>query len=311
MDFSKLRSAKKGKNSYEDLAAKIAASSGGGFEKDPRYFVPIVDKDGNGLVIMRFLPHAEVDGEDCGDYVELWSHSFKNPVTEQWYIENSRTTLKQPNAKFGENDPVSDANKIIYAELGKDRALKFLRDNNRNRKHNFIANVQILKNDLAPETVGGIYLYKYGQKIHEKIVAKTKKDLEDDVAFDAFNLWEGANFRLKMKKKDDNRNYDDSYFDQPAAHCGGDDKKLEEIYNSLHSLKAEIAPEKFKSYEELEKRYLLVTQGKKQETAENSDVSPEQDEPKSEKKQEEPEKSTKPSEAKKSSYFDEDDDVPF
>lgn len=311
MDFSKLKAAKKGNNSYEALAAK-AASEKVTYEKDPRFFVPKVDKDGNGTVIMRFLPHAEIDGEDCGDYVTIYKHGFQDAVTQQWYIENSRTTLPDPKTKYGMPDPVSEANRAVFTELGKDAAIKFLREAKRNRQTKHISNVLIIKNDLEPETVGNQYLFEYGSTILDKILAKTVKDDEDAIAFDAFNMWEGSNFRLKMKKKDGQRNYDDSEFDQPKPLFGGDDKKLEELYGKLYSLSAEIAPDKFKPYDELQKRFLLVTSGKKQETAEDSDATPNEED--------NSDKETAPVAAKKvvkedkvkSDYFsDMDDDIPF
>ncbi len=229
VDFAALKRAKKGNNTYEALAKKVEDSKGGGFEKDPRYFVPKVDKDGNGTVIMRFLPAAAVDGEDADDYVTIYKHAFKDAKTQQWYIENSRTTLPDPKTKYGMPDPVSDANRALFTELGKDAAIEFLRAAKRNRQTKHVANVLIIKNDLEPETVGNNYLYEFGSKILDKVVAKTKKEDEDAIAFDAFNMWEGANFRLKMKLKDGNRNYDDSEFDAPKPLYGGDDEKLLKI----------------------------------------------------------------------------------
>ena len=307
MDFAKLRNKQKGNNTFADLAARAES---GGFEKDPRFLVPKVDKDGNGFVILRFLPHAEIDGDDYPDYVTIYKHGFEG--TGGWYIENSRTTLKKAGEKYGEIDPVSEANREVYATLGKEEAKEFLRSAKRNRQTKMIANVLVLKNAAEPDTVGKQYLFEFGTKILDKIIAKTKKDLEDDIVFDAFNMWEGANFRLKMKKVDGQRNYDDSSFDQPSSLFGGDETKLENVYNSLYSLSAEISPDKFKSYEELEKRFLQVTQGIKQKTAENTDVAP-KDQPietVTKSTQTFTTRSVPPKEeVKKSAYFD--DEIPF
>lgn len=312
MDFSKMKQKSKGTNTAEVLAKRAAEAKSGGFEKDPRYFVPKVDKDGNGTVIMRFLPHAAIDGEEYPDYVTLYKHSFKDENTQQWYIENSRTTLPDPNSKYGMPDPVSDANRALFSEKGKDEAIKFLRAAGRNRQTKYISNVLILRNDLEPDTVGGVYLYEYGQKVLEKILSRTTKDVEDDIVFDAFNMFEGANFRLKMKLKDNQRNYDDSIFDSPTALYGGDDEKLEAVYNKLHSLSAEIAPEKFKSYEDLEKRFLMVTTGKTAAKAEDVAAKPKDLPPTPVKAQESsaPVKQESAAPAK-SEFFSDDDDIPF
>jgi hypothetical protein len=319
MDFSTLRKTQKGNNTFEALAKKAEEAKGGSYEKDPRYFVPKVDKDGNGTVVLRFLPHAAADGVDYADYVTLYKHAFKDEATGQWYIENSRTTLPDPNSKYGMPDPVSDANRALFTELGKDAAIAYLRQAKRNRQTKYISNVLVIKNELDPDTVGGVYLYEYGQKILDKILAKTKKDDEDSVAFDAFNMWEGANFRLKMKKKDGQRNYDDSEFDAPKPLYGGDDEKLEAVYNKLHSLSAEIAPDKFKSYDELQKRFLAVTTGTKAKTAEQSSPSPKEygdsseDKEKAESTPASTGKAAPPdmTKAASSSYFDDTDDIPF
>jgi hypothetical protein len=310
MDFSRMKQKSKGVNTAEVLAKRAQEAKSGGFEKDPRYFVPAVDKDGNGSVTIRFLPHAAVDGEEYPDYVTLYKHAFKDESTQQWYIENSRTTLPDPNSKYGMPDPVSEANRALFAEMDKDAAIQFLRDKKRNRQTKYIANILVIKNELQPETVGGNYLFEFGQKIMDKILAKTKAKDEDNPAFDAFNLFEGANFYLEMKVKDKQRNYDDSEFAHPKPLFGGDDKKLEELYNKLYSLSAEIAPDKFKSYEELEKRFLMVTTGKAASKAENDAPVP-KDIPKEAVKA--PEQSApKAAAPAKSDYFTEDDlDIPF
>lgn len=301
----------KGVNTAESLAKRVADSKGN-YDKDPRFFVAKTDKEGNGTVIMRFLPHAAIDGEDYADYVTLYKHGFQDAGTQQWYIENSRTTLPDPNSKYGMPDPVSEANRALFAELGKDAAIKYLREAKRNRQTKYIANILILKNDEAPDTVGGVYLFEFGQKILDKIVAKTKKDLEDDIVFDAFNMFEGANFRMKMKKVDGNRNYDDSFFDQPAALYGGDEDRLKAIYEKLYSISAEIAEDKFKSYDELQKRFIAVTTGKTASKAENDAPTPKDDSPAPAPKAQAAAATPAPKQEKKSDFFDDmDDDIPF
>jgi hypothetical protein len=39
----------------------------------------------------------------------------------------------------------------------------------------------------------------------------------------------------------------------------GDDDKIEELFKQLHDIQAEVAPDKFKSEEELTKKFLWVT----------------------------------------------------
>ena len=82
-------------------------------------------------------------------------------------------------------------------------------------------------------------------------------EFQDETPVDVFDLWEGANFKLKIKTVAGFWNYDSSEFDSPSA-LSSDDSELEAIYKEEHSLKAFTAPDQFKSYEELNNRLQLV-----------------------------------------------------
>jgi hypothetical protein len=215
-------------------------NSGQKFKKDERYWQLTTDKQGNGKAILRFLPPPA--GEDV-PFVQLWSHAFKGPGG-QWYIENSRTTL-------GENDPVSELNSQLWEsgiEANKEKARV------QKRKLYYIANVLVVKDPAKPENDGKVFLFKFGKKIFDKIKELAEPKFDDEKPIDVFDLLEGANFVLKAKKQQNFPNYDDSKFDNVSPLFNGDDDMLEKVYNSLHSLQAEVAPNKFKSYDELKKK---------------------------------------------------------
>jgi hypothetical protein len=67
-----------------------------------------------------------------------------------------------------------------------------------------------------------------------------------------FDLWEGLNFNLRCKKKDDFRNYDASDFDDEPSPVAESDAEIEKIWKSEYSLSEFTNPEHFKSYEELQ-----------------------------------------------------------
>jgi hypothetical protein len=71
--------------------------------EDTRFWKPTVDKAGNGMATIRFLPAPS--GEDV-PWVQVFSHSFQGP-TGKWYIENSLTTLNN-------KDPVSEHNSVLW-----------------------------------------------------------------------------------------------------------------------------------------------------------------------------------------------------
>ena len=64
-------------------------------------------------------------------------------------------------------------------------------------------------------------------------------------------MWEGADFKLKVRKVDGYWNYDKSEFSLILAPISEDDSELETLYNKQHSLAELIAPDQFKSYDDL------------------------------------------------------------
>ena len=209
---------------------------------DERFWKPEVDASGNGYAVIRFLPAP--DGETV-PWAKVYSHAFQGPGG--WYIENSRTTL-------GEKDPVGEINRQHWndgTEEGKEIARK------QKRKLSYYSNIQVVKDPKHPENEGKVFLYKYGKKIHDKILAAMQPEFQDEEPVNVFDLWEGANFKLKIKKVAGFWNYDSSEFDSVSA-LSSDDTELEATWKSEHSLEAFTAADQYKSYEDLEKRLQLV-----------------------------------------------------
>mgnify|MGYP006279668041 CR=1 FL=1 len=205
---------------------------------DDRYWQPEVDKAGNGYAVIRFLP-APVNEEL--PWVRLWNHGFQGPGG--WYIENSLTTLNQP-------DPVSEMNSKLW-NSGNDKDKEIVRA--RKRRLTYIANIYVVKDPAHPENEGRVYLYKFGKKIFDKINEKMNPQFEDETPMNPFDLWNGADFKLKIRKVEGYRNYDKSEFAESAP-LSDDDDNMEAIWKSEFSLAELVAPDKFKSYDELKKR---------------------------------------------------------
>ena len=213
-----------------------------GRQVDERFWKPEVDASGNGYAVIRFLPAPE--GETV-PWAKVYSHAFQGPGG--WYIENSLTTL-------GDKDPVGEVNRRLWndgTEEGKDVARR------QKRKLSYYSNIQVIKDPKHPETEGKVFLYKYGKKIHDKILAAMQPEFQDETPINVFDLWEGANFKLKIKKVAGFWNYDSSEFDSVSA-LSSDDTELEATWKQEHSLEAFTARDQFKSYEDLEKRLNLV-----------------------------------------------------
>ena len=200
------------------------------------------DKSGNGYAVIRFLPAAP--NEDV-PWVRIWTHGFKGPGG--WYIENSLTTL-------GKDDPVSKANTALW-NSGIDSDKNIARD--RRRKLNYYSNIYVVEDSLNSENEGKVFLFRYGKKIFEKNTGVMNPEFQDETPINPFDLWEGANFKIKMRQVDGFPNYDKSEFTDicPLAE---DEKKLEEVWKSQYSLSEIVDEKNFKSYAELESRFNTV-----------------------------------------------------
>jgi len=235
-----------GKGSLETLTAELTKLSGKQTQEsrtDDRIWYPSVDKAGNGYAVIRFLPPPE--GEDV-PFIRMFDHGFQGP-TGQWYIENSLTTL-------GKQDPVSELNTKLWATgLESDKAVV----RKQKRKLNFYSNIYIIKDENNPENEGKVFLFKYGKKIFDKLNEAMQPAYPDEDPLNPFDLWEGADFKLKIRNVEGYRNYDKSEFAKPSA-LSDDDKTLERIWKQCHSLQAFLAPSNFKSYDELKTRLNLV-----------------------------------------------------
>jgi len=212
---------------------------------DDRFWKPELDKSGNGYAVFRFLP--AVKDEDL-PWARLWSHAFQGPGG--WFIENSLTTLNK-------KDPVSEANTLLWnsgVEADKEIARK------RKRKLSYIANILIINDSKHPEYEGQVKLFKFGKKIFDKITEAMKPEFEDEKPINPFDFWEGANFKLKIRKVDGFWNYDKSEFDSKTA-IKPNDEAIEEVWNKQYPLKPFLAPDNFKSYDELKAKLDKVLTG--------------------------------------------------
>lgn len=240
---------KKSTNTLERLARELeklnAPQSQEKASGDSRFWKPEVDKAGNGAAIIRFLPPPAKDGDDALPWVRLWTHGFQGP-TGKYYIENSLTTLNQ-------KDPVSELNGKLWNSSQDDKSPERKQARDQKRKLTYISNILVISDPKAPHNEGKVFLFKYGKKIFDKITLLMNPEFEGDSPINPFDLWKGCNFKLRIRNVDGYRNYDQSSFDSPTT-LPGTDADLEKIYNSEHSLAQFVAPDQFKSYDELKKK---------------------------------------------------------
>ena len=239
MSFANLKSSRG--SSIDKLVKAAEAVSTNNTETksygDDRFWKPSRDKAGNGFAVIRFLPAME--GEDL-PWVRYWDHGFQGPGG-LWYIENSLTSI-------GQADPVSEANSVLW-NTGRDEDRAIVRD--RKRRLHYVSNILVVSDPANPQNEGKVFLYKFGKKIFDKLMESMQPAFEDETPINPYDFWEGADFKIKIRKLEGWVNYDKSEFASQSALYNGDEDRLEEVYNKLHSLQDFLDPKNYKSYDEL------------------------------------------------------------
>jgi hypothetical protein len=238
MSFADLK--RSSSSSFEKLTKELAKQNTT-YDRtgDDKLWKCATDKAGNGYAVIRFLPAPQ--GEDL-PFVKIWDQGFQGP-TGLWYIEKSLTTL-------GKDDPVGELNSSLW-NSGLDADKEVARK--QKRRLAYYSNILVVKDPANPENEGKVFLYKYGKKIFDKLNDLMNPAFEDEQPTNPFDLWTGANFKLKIRKVEGYPNYDKSEFDAPAP-LFDDDDKLEAVWKQEHSLQELVDPKHFKSYAELKTR---------------------------------------------------------
>jgi hypothetical protein len=244
--MSNFANLKRDRSSLDKLTKAIndtqSGSSEAGSKDDTRLWQPSVDKSGNGMAQIRFLPAPAVDGDDALPWVRTFSHGFQGPGG--WFIDNCLTTLN-------DKCPVCEHNSTLWnsgIEANKEIVRK------QKRKLTYMANILVLSDPSNPENEGQIKLYKFGKKIFDKISEAMNPEFADESPVNPFDMWEGANFKLKIRNVEGYRNYDKSEFAGMSALFDGDDEKLEALWKKEFSLKEFTEKGQFKSYDVLKAR---------------------------------------------------------
>ena len=242
MSFSNLKKQSSLGSLTAKLVKEVEKMSSTGNNTDDRIWKPEVDKAGNGFAVIRFLPAPE--GEEL-PWAKVYTHAFQS--TGGWFIDNCLTTVNQ-------NCPVCEANRELW-NTGSKANQDIVRD--RKRKLSYYSNIYVVQDKAHPENEGKVFLFKFGKKIFDKVTAAMQPEFEDEKPIDPFDFWNGANFKVKITKKDGYWNYDKSEFDSPGP-LSDDDDEMEAIWKKSYPLSDFVNPEKFKSYDQLQNRLNTV-----------------------------------------------------
>ncbi len=212
-------------------------------EEDTRFWQPTLDETDRSTALIRFLPPPP--GEEL-PFVTLYNYAFREG--DNWYIENSLTTLKQ-------KDPCQEMINKLWAE---NTPASIALARKRGRKVGYYTNILVISDPVKPENNGKVFLFKFGAKIMDKIKAIQFPEFGEEPS-NPFDVIDGCNFKIKIsvnivdgKKM---RNWDQCMFAQPSSLLNTfSEDELEKILNSEYSLQTFIAPSQFKTYEELQIR---------------------------------------------------------
>jgi len=220
-------------NAVEKLAAPSSKP-----QDDERFWRPEIDKAGNGYAVIRFLPAPA--GEDV-PFVRIFDHAFKG--AGGWLIDGCLTSV-------GEKCPVCEHNSALWNTGTKDNQALV---RSQKRKLSFVSNIYVVKDPAHPENEGKVMLFKYGKKIFDKLNAAMNPEFEDESPLNPFDMWAGANFKLKIRKVEGYSNYDKSEFDSSGA-LDEDDDTLEAIWKREYPLTTFLERKNFKTYDEVKSR---------------------------------------------------------
>jgi hypothetical protein len=236
---------KSSQSSIDRLSKEIEKLSSKGYD-DERVWSLTRDKAQNGYALIRFLP--AVEGEDV-PWVRVFSHGFQGKGG--WMIENCPTTI-------GKKCPICEANNELWSS-GIEANKQIARD--RKRKLSYIANILVISDPANPANDGKVFLYKFGKKIFDKLQEAMNPTTPDEPKFNPFDLWKGANFKLKSHLESGYVSYEKSGFQPQSELFDGDDKRLEVLWKSQYPLLPFVAADQFKAYEELSSRLSIVLKG--------------------------------------------------
>lgn len=227
------------------LAAVNKAKAGGAQREEQYFYYPARDAAGNGSAVIRFLPGTTVDDVP---FIKTFAHGFHvmHGDTKKWLIEECPTTI-------GNDCPICAENKKLWDTGLKDQQ-EIVRQ--RKRKVSYVSRILVVEDKKNPDNEGKVFLFKFGQKIFDKIADALQPEFEEDKdkACNVFDLAEGANFKFRIRKVEGQTNYDKSEFDTPSK-C---DVDVFSQFNAENDINKFLNPDKFKSAEKLQERYDLV-----------------------------------------------------
>ena len=164
------------------------------------------------------------------------------------YIERSLTSL-------GQADPLGEHNAKLWNSGNEDDRATVRKQK---RRLHYVVNIQIVSDPSAPHHEGKVFLYQFGKKIFDKIQDLMQPQFPGETPCDPFDLWNGADFQLKIRQVEGYRNYDRSEFKAPSPLAEGDEVQLQAVMNQIYDINYYTDPANYKTYDELQTKLFEV-----------------------------------------------------
>ena len=211
-------------NRNKSISALQSATTDKNFKNDNEYF-PERDSEGNASVVIRFLPQQDPDKVP---FVSYYKHIFRGDDGKWLVTDLCATTFGKPCEICAKNSKLYQSGIVENQNVARARK----------RKKEYAANVLVIKDSKSPEKEGKVFVFKFGATIYEKIRSAINPKYEDEQVLNPFDLWEGADFYLRIRKDPVKRQitYEDSKFGPQSALFDGDENKLESVLQQCHDL---------------------------------------------------------------------------
>ncbi len=182
---------------------------------------------------VRLVPNSNSPKETMFHY---YHHAWNSNATGKFIMVTCPTT-------FGETCPI-DAYYLKTYRTGTE-AEKFAASP-LSRKENWMVNVYVISDPSNPENEGKVKILRYGKELAKIIQSAIDGDDADEFGVEKiFDVANGSTLRIKCESRTGDRRgsskqfitYASSKFLSPSS-LDLDEGKIQEIYNSIHDLKA-------------------------------------------------------------------------
>ena len=163
-------------------------------------FKPSAKKGKAGVytAIIRFIPNPkDPSGKSI---IQKYTTSIQNPLTNTWRTVDNPSTIGNP-------DPLVDT---FFRLRNSKNAQDQEKSKNFSRRKSFASLVQVIKCEVEPHLENKILVWRYGQKVYDKIVNEMNPPMGDPR--NPFDPIHGRLFNVKVVEVSGFNNYDQSEF---------------------------------------------------------------------------------------------------